>query len=155
MVTKLDRSIPSEFYRLLDTAAGQDLRIGQLFESLRTLSPQLCGSDLFYLENDELVRLMRKYITTRREVIDVADNIVTVPHTIDVPKESKEVVDFLAAVVEDIKAGKSAQEIAGENLPGLLAAFEGYAQLPEEVKGEYMSEVLAYLVDKMGDALGK
>jgi len=79
----------------------------------------------------------------------------TTQHIIDVPNESKEVVDFLHDLVEDIRAGKTVAQITTENLPNLIKAIEGYDQLADEIKGEYMSEVLAYLADRMGDVFGK
>lgn len=85
----------------------------------------------------------------------MSDIVVTVNHTIGVPKESKEVIDFLTDLIEDIKAGKPVGELTAENLPNLMTAIEGYDQIPLEVKGEHLSETLAYAVDRLGDVFGK
>ena len=43
----------------------------------------------------------------------------TVSVELKVPKESKEVVDFIVELYKDIKAKKSISEISAENLPAL------------------------------------
>ncbi len=66
-------------------------------------------------------------------------------------KESAEVVDFLAAIVKDIKMKKSLPEIA-LNLPKLVAAIEGYNLLGEEMKLAWPGAA-GYLVSEVGAAL--
>lgn len=80
-------------------------------------------------------------------------SVVFVPVQMDVPKEGKEVVDLLASIAADIKAGKSVAEIAASNLPKLIVAFDGYNKLPEEFRSAGNDELMAYLVREMGAVL--
>jgi hypothetical protein len=80
--------------------------------------------------------------------------VVTVPVTIDVPKEMKDVVDLTSKIVEDVKAGKSAAEIAADVLPLLISAFDGYQKLDDELKSQHKSDLVAYAVKKHMAALG-
>lgn len=57
-----------------------------------------------------------------------------VPLTLQVPKELNDVRVALVGIVDDIKAGKTAGEIAGENLPALFAAIDNAGKIPEEAK---------------------
>ncbi len=70
---------------------------------------------------------------------------------ISVPKEASEVVDFIAAMVANIKAKKSLAEIAAE-LPKLVAAVDGYNLLGEEMKAAWPA-ASAYLISEVGQAL--
>lgn len=67
---------------------------------------------------------------------------------LEVGKESKEVVDFIVELVKEIKAGKSAMEIAGGSLPGLMLAVGGFQAIPEELKGKSAFDLGAYAVSK-------
>ena len=76
----------------------------------------------------------------------------TVNSELQVPKESKEILDALFDLYEDIKAGKNVGEITSENLTGLFAAVNGYEQLGEELKSSKRSDLMAYGVKRMADA---
>lgn len=78
----------------------------------------------------------------------------TVSVNMEVPKEGKEVVDCLASVLKDIKAGKAVAEIAAGNLTKLFAAVEGFDKLGEEVKSANKDELAGYMVQQNMDALG-
>lgn len=80
--------------------------------------------------------------------------VVTIPVTINVAKESKEVVDAVTDLIADIKAGKDVGQIAAENLPGLIAAIDGYDKLDDEMKSGARNETVAYAGLKVADSLG-
>jgi len=71
----------------------------------------------------------------------------------EVPKESKEVVDFLAALVTEFKMKKPIGEIAASTLPKLMTAVEGFNALGEEVKSDGQDEIAGYLVQQVMSAL--
>ena len=72
----------------------------------------------------------------------------TVNYTLVVPKETKEVIDALAAVYEYIKAKKPLSEI-GDLFSILSAAVAGVDQLGDEMKSEYRDEAAGYLVHQL------
>ena len=80
--------------------------------------------------------------------------VVTVPYQMDVPKEGKEIVDSVAAIVEHFKAGKSLAD-AAVLLPGVMQAVDGYDKLGEEAGSKYADEMAGYLVHKVIGALRK
>jgi len=80
-------------------------------------------------------------------------NIVKVE--LSVPKESKEVVDFLAKIITDLVAKKSIAEIAAGNLAMLMAAVGDFDQLGEEIKSQNRDDLAAYLVKVIMTALEK
>lgn len=53
---------------------------------------------------------------------------------IEISKEAADVADFLKEVVSEIKAGKSAGEIATGSLPKLMNAISGLDQIGAEAK---------------------
>lgn len=69
---------------------------------------------------------------------------------LNVPKESKEVIDALAAVYDFVKAGKSLSEIA-ELFDELTLAVMGADKLKEEVKSEDRNAIMSYLVHVLAD----
>lgn len=71
--------------------------------------------------------------------------VQTVPVTLDVPKETKEVIDFLAAIADHFIQKKPVSEIAAI-LPQGIVAFDGYEKIGAEVKSQYKDEAAAYLV---------
>lgn len=81
------------------------------------------------------------------------EEIVTVPSPLDVPKESKEVVDAAFAIVEHFKNGG---DLAGATLllPNVLQAVEGHEKIGAEVKSKYKADLAAHLVKKGMVALG-
>ena len=72
---------------------------------------------------------------------------------LNVPKESKEIVDAVDAILEDILAKKSVAEIAAENLTGLFEAVSGFDQLDDEFKAQGRDDLAAYLVQKVMNRL--
>jgi len=67
----------------------------------------------------------------------------------EVPKESKEVVDLMAALVKDLKAKKSLAEIASDLLPKLMVAVDGFSAIGEEVASDGKDEMAGYLVQQL------
>ena len=79
-------------------------------------------------------------------------SVINVPVQMEVGKESKEVLDCVFAIVEDIRAGKPVAQIAAENLPALFTAVEGFDKLDDEAKSPQRSGLAAYAVKKSMDA---
>ena len=79
--------------------------------------------------------------------------ITTIPVTLDVPKESKEIVDFMADIIVDIKAKKSVTEIATENFMPLFDAVKGFEDLDDEAKSQYRDDLAGYLVQRFMEVL--
>lgn len=79
--------------------------------------------------------------------------VETVSYDLKVPKESKDVVDAVVGIIEDIKAGKGALSSAQENFDKLVAAVNGFAQIPAEAKSEYKDELIGYFTHKLTEAL--
>jgi len=71
----------------------------------------------------------------------------------EVPKEGKEVVDFIAKIITDLKMKKSIAEIAGGSLPSLMVAVEGFNMLGEEFMSDGQDEMVGYLVQQVMSAL--
>lgn len=69
-----------------------------------------------------------------------------------VPKEGKEVIDFICALIKDIKEKKSLTELMAE-LPKLVLAVEGLGNLGEELKSDGKDELAAYVVKEVIAAL--
>ena len=84
---------------------------------------------------------------------DVTEQVVTVPATLDVPKESKEVLDSALGLVEHFRKGG---DLAGAALllPSVLQAVEGHEKIGAEIKSAYKADLLAYAAKKVGSALG-
>lgn len=61
-------------------------------------------------------------------------DVVLVDTTVKEPKEMKDIRISLRELLIDIRKGKSIGAISAENLPGLMAAVEGYEQLGDEAK---------------------
>lgn len=74
--------------------------------------------------------------------------------TMEVPKESKEVIDALTGLLADIKAKKNLQEVIGGALPRVIAAVDGFGQLGEEVKSDGKDELAGYAVREILLGLG-
>jgi len=72
----------------------------------------------------------------------------------EVPKESKEVIDCLVGLLADIKAKKSMGEIAGGALQKVIIAVEGFDQLSEELKSDGKDELAGYAVQQILAGLG-
>lgn len=70
----------------------------------------------------------------------------------DVPKEGKEIVDALEAIVKHFKEKKSLSEAAAL-LPPIMAAVDGIDGLGEELKSDGKDELAAYLLHKVMGAL--
>lgn len=79
--------------------------------------------------------------------------VASVKVEIEVGKESKDVVDLVADLIEDIKAKKDVSAIAAENLPGLMKAIEGFDQLDDEAKSKHRNSTIAYTGMRFADVL--
>lgn len=83
-------------------------------------------------------------------------NIETVAVTINVPKQGKEMVDFLATTIEALASGKPKGEIAMGIIAGSMTAVEGYEKLPAEFKNAAAREaIIAYATQKIAAAIDK
>lgn len=58
-----------------------------------------------------------------------------VEEVVQVPKEINDIRQAVVAIIGDIKAGKSAVEIAAENLANLVQAVNGMELVDDEVRG--------------------
>lgn len=72
---------------------------------------------------------------------------------VEVPKEMKEVADFIVGLVQDIKEKKSVTAIAAENLPALMGAVQGFESLSAESKSEQAYALYGLLVGDLIKAL--
>lgn len=84
----------------------------------------------------------------------MANEIVTVPVQLNVPKETKEIIDFMAAIIEDAINKKSISEIATGNLAGLMSSIDGAMNVPAEIKSQHKAELTAYAVEIILSKLG-
>lgn len=76
-------------------------------------------------------------------------SVVTVPVTLEVPKETKEVIDLLAAIADNVIAKKPVSEWVNI-IDETMAALSGVDQVPAEVKSEYKGALIAYLANTVG-----
>lgn len=72
-----------------------------------------------------------------------------VKHEIQVPKESKEVIDLLSAIADHVIAKKPFAELANL-IDEAYIALQGVDQVPAEVKSASKGAIIAYLVEKIG-----
>jgi len=63
-----------------------------------------------------------------------------------VPKEAKEVIDFIDGLLEDILNKKDISALAAENLPALMEAINGYEEVLEGFSGEHRATMVSYMV---------
>ena len=62
----LDRSIPEDLIKHMDTLADQDLRVGQMFERVFQMIKR-DHKDPFYVENSEIVNYFETAISRENE----------------------------------------------------------------------------------------
>lgn len=72
-----------------------------------------------------------------------------IKYEMEVPKESKEIIDALEKIGQHFIDKKSIAEIAAL-LPAMMTAFDGYEKVKEEVSGSYRDELLGYMMHKLG-----
>ena len=77
--------------------------------------------------------------------------VQTVPVTLNVPQESKEVVDAMGALFDGIRNGGLAG--ATTALDDLVGAVEGYDKIPAEIMSEYSDDLAAYFVKEVAERL--
>lgn len=77
----------------------------------------------------------------------------TIQSQLNVPKETKEVIDGALDLIEDIRAKKDVGVIAAENLPSLMAAFDGYDKIKGEISSAERSDLVAYVAKRVMDLL--
>lgn len=80
------------------------------------------------------------------------DTVETVAYTMQVPKESKEVVDAQTKILEHFANGGSVED-AVPYLGDVMKAVDGYEKIPVELKSRYNDEAAGYLVHKNWQAL--
>lgn len=74
--------------------------------------------------------------------------VKTVKVELSVPKESKEVVDFLTAILKKVKAKAPMADYA-DLLDEGYAAVSGVDKLADEAKSEYRDDLAGYLVKEV------
>jgi len=72
---------------------------------------------------------------------------------VKVCKEVKEVFDLIEAVAVDIKAKKTAAEIASDVLPKFIAALEGVNLISEELKDDAIYDTAALAIASLAKKL--
>lgn len=72
---------------------------------------------------------------------------------LNVPKESKEVIDLIAKIFDQAKDGLDVNDISAI-LPEFMAAVQGIENLDDEIKGQNKGAILAYLMGEIGERLG-
>lgn len=71
-----------------------------------------------------------------------------VPVTMEVPKESKEVVDAVVKIADHILQKKPLAEIA-DLIPPALKAVDGFDQVDDEFKTNSRDELVGYFVQQV------
>jgi len=71
--------------------------------------------------------------------------IVTIPVTLEIPKETKEVIDALDVILEAAMSGRGATAFV-TTFDELMKAADGAAQIKGEMKSQYRDEAAGYLV---------
>lgn len=74
--------------------------------------------------------------------------IEKISYSMEIPKESKEVVDFIDMILEKVMNKAPIAEYA-TLLVGIMPAIDGVGKLGEEMKSDGRDEVAAYLVHKV------
>lgn len=69
---------------------------------------------------------------------------------LEVPKESKEVIDAVVELIKDLKAKKDLTAILAENIAVLSMAIEGLDQIKEELKSKYVADLASYGAVQIG-----
>lgn len=75
--------------------------------------------------------------------------MVTVPVTVNVPKETKEVIDLLSAIADNVLAKKPVSEWVNI-IDEAMSALTGVDLVPGEFKDGDKGAILAYLVATVG-----
>lgn len=79
--------------------------------------------------------------------------IVTIPHTLNVPKESKEIVDGIVELIRDLKAKKSTSAVLAGQIDNISGYLDGWDELDDELKSEYRDDLAGYLVQQVMEIL--
>lgn len=82
------------------------------------------------------------------------ENMQTVQVILEVPKESKEVLDAVTALISDVKAKKPLAEIIAGALPKVIAAVDGFDMLDDEAKSANKGDLIGYAGKEIVKALG-
>lgn len=77
----------------------------------------------------------------------------TVSVTIQVPKESKEVVDAVVGLIVDVRAGKSVSEIISGSLGKFVSAVDGFEAIQDEINSDGLDEMVGYTAQQLIQAL--
>ena len=78
--------------------------------------------------------------------------VQTIPVSMNVPKEGKEIVDAAFSLVKHFKSGGTIEQ-AVTLVPSIMAAVDNFKAVNEEVQSEYRDELAAYVVQKIGEIL--
>lgn len=80
--------------------------------------------------------------------------VVTVPYTMQVPKEGKELIDAQNVLTAHFVNGGDLQG-AAVYLPALMKGAQGASKIGAEMRSEYNDEMVGYAVHKLWDSLKK
>lgn len=86
--------------------------------------------------------------------VAVPAQVQTISVQLNVPKECKEVVDAIVQLVGDAIAKKGLTEIAGNSLPKVLSAVDGFSSISSEVKSVHKHDLIGYSGREISKALG-
>lgn len=74
---------------------------------------------------------------------------------VELAKETSEIFDGVAGLIEDIKAGKPIETLVAENLAPLMEAVSGFQKVPEEMQSDLVFETVGVGVAKIAKAIIK
>lgn len=77
------------------------------------------------------------------------EEVKTIEYKLNVPKETKEVIDLLDQVYEKVKAKADLNDYISL-LDELHLAIDGIDKLDDEMKSKYRDDAMAYLTLKIG-----
>ena len=82
--------------------------------------------------------------------------IITIPVTTQVPKETKEAIDAVKKILVVLMVEKTGLAGLAAVVPDCIQAIEGYAEMSAEIKSQYLDEALGYMVKELSEPfLGK
>lgn len=85
----------------------------------------------------------------------MTNEVQSVSVELKVGKETKEVIDAVTHIIEEIKAKKGIQEIAIGSLQKLIVAVDGVEKVDDEIKSEHQVDTIAYAGRELTNALKK
>lgn len=75
-----------------------------------------------------------------------------VKYELEVPKESKEIIDLLVVIFDKAKDGFEVSEFT-EITESLIEGIQGLDKLSMEIKSKHKDDLIAYLIKQIGSRL--